>query len=247
MAEELIIKFFYHELFYSIQGEGSSIGKTAYFIRLSGCNLDCDFCDTKDAWIADKQINDLELIAKIKDEITTRNINKINSLVFTGGEPTIYINDITNFIRKHIDFIKQYFNMIEIETNGSFDISNHFPIFERISNKDNLLVQFNVSPKNLSNTKVHLHEDNYKEFDKWLNYKNVIFKFVVSDENDFNEIVEYVDKYKIPNHKVFIMPMGITKEEILEVQNNLIDLILNKGYNLSTRLHILLWDNKKGV
>ena len=247
MIENLQINFFYHELFYSIQGEGSSIGKTAYFIRLSGCNLDCWFCDTKDAWKANKQINDSELIDKIKNEINIKNINKINSLIFTGGEPTIYINDIINFIRKHIDFIKTYFNMIEIETNGSFDISSHFSIFERISNEENLLIQFNISPKNLSNTKATLYEDNYKEFDKWLNYKNIIFKFVASSKEEFNEIVNYVKKYKIPNDKVFIMPMGITREEILKVQNNLIDLILNNGYNLSTRLHILLWNDKKGV
>jgi organic radical activating enzyme len=247
MLEDLNIEFPFQESFYSIQGEGISIGKTAYFIRLAGCNLNCWFCDTKETWTVNEQSNDLELISKIESELTERNIDKINSLIFTGGEPTIYIMDLTNFIRKHYEFIKTHFNMIEIETNGSLDISNYFPMFERYSIKNEIPVHFNISPKNLTNTKVTLNSGNYEKFENWLNYDNKIFKFVASNEEDFNEIVAYVNKYNIPNDEVFIMPMGTTKEEILKGQKDLIDLILFKGFNLSTRLHTIIWNNEKGV
>jgi len=93
------------ETFYSIQGEGSQIGMPAWFIRLSGCNLTCDFCDSKYA----KDGQDLQ-ISEIIDLIDDR----CQNIVITGGEP---------LLQPQIeDLVKELFKTgktIYIETNGT--------------------------------------------------------------------------------------------------------------------------------
>lgn len=93
-----------NEIFYSIQGEGAHAGTPAVFIRFSGCNLKCDFCDTKHQ---DGQIyTEEEIIAQVAKY-------PANLVVITGGEPTLQLTqslvDGINAIGKHV----------AVETNGT--------------------------------------------------------------------------------------------------------------------------------
>jgi len=96
------------EIFVSFNGEGLEIGKPTIFLRLSGCNLDCSWCDTKYA-----NYNAVERNTKeIMEEIDKLN-NGINSVLITGGEPLLQdIEEIVDKLHK-----KNYY--ITIETNGS--------------------------------------------------------------------------------------------------------------------------------
>ncbi len=71
--------------FYTIQGEGFHFGKAAYFIRIGGCDIGCNWCDTKYSWKANK-----DKLADVKD--ITKNVikTKAKTIVVTGGEPTLY-------------------------------------------------------------------------------------------------------------------------------------------------------------
>ncbi len=73
------------DMFYSIQGEGEFVGMPAFFIRLAGCNVGCDFCDEKRAWKTrpDMMVEIEHIISKIK-KIGAKNV------VITGGEPSLY-------------------------------------------------------------------------------------------------------------------------------------------------------------
>ena len=77
------MKYKINDIFYSIQGEGYYTGNAVIFIRFSGCNLKCSFCDTDHS----------RYKFLTKEEIYTK-IKKFNSkhIIFTGGEPTLQIN-----------------------------------------------------------------------------------------------------------------------------------------------------------
>lgn len=98
-----------NEIFYSLQGEGHHTGVPAIFIRFSGCNLKCDFCDTEhnDGIL----MSDEEIISEVMK------YSQSSLIVLTGGEPSLFIDN--EFIKK----LKQASCMtIAIETNGTHEL-----------------------------------------------------------------------------------------------------------------------------
>lgn len=96
-----------NEIFYSLQGEGFHTGTPALFIRFSGCNLKCSFCDTKHEegeWMSDEDI-----VAKAKE-------CPAKMVVLTGGEPSLWIDEA--FVEK----LHQAGKYVCIETNGTHPI-----------------------------------------------------------------------------------------------------------------------------
>jgi len=114
-----------NEIFPSIQGEGLRQGEPTLFIRLSECNLRCDFCDTKYAWQAGREMTVVQIVSKVK---------KIHSsfpaqwICLTGGEPLL--QNIGELVRslKAEDF------KIQVETNAT--------LFQRIG-----VNWYSISPK----------------------------------------------------------------------------------------------------
>lgn len=103
------------DMFYSLQGEGRNTGMAAYFIRLSGCNVGCDFCDEKRAWSVNN--SPMLSISQIMDEVLK---TKTKNVVITGGEPTLYdLTELTNELKaNNIDTF--------LETSGVNDICGNF-------------------------------------------------------------------------------------------------------------------------
>lgn len=95
-----------NEIFYSIQGEGKNTGKPTIFVRLSGCNLHCDFCDTKYALNSGHDLTETEIINQIKKQ-------NCKWVCITGGEP--FLQDLKSLT----DNLKKEGYKIQIETNGT--------------------------------------------------------------------------------------------------------------------------------
>jgi 7-carboxy-7-deazaguanine synthase len=119
-----VIKIKVSEIFTSFQGEGPYIGTPATFLRLYGCNLNCEWCDTD---ISTYEMLSVDDVAEIL--ITQMEFNNINLLVITGGEPTLQMEEIKRLIKELPDDIK-----IQLETNGS--------IFEYLPE-----IEYVISPK----------------------------------------------------------------------------------------------------
>jgi organic radical activating enzyme len=103
------------EEFYTLQGEGFHTGKAAYFIRLGGCDISCNWCDTKFSWEAS-----LHPLVKINDIIKKALKCNAKSIVITGGEPSQYnLSPLCSELKK---------NSFEIfiETSGTFKLSGQF-------------------------------------------------------------------------------------------------------------------------
>ncbi len=155
---------FISEIFCSLQMEGSFIGYPAAFIRFAGCNLNCDFCDTKYALVPKNTKRDDE-IYKIISEFNT------DRVIFTGGEPALYDDFMSYFIDKYGNYI--YF----LETNGTIFIKKSIKKFKHIV----------VSPKFFS-----INEEALNRYKRLSN--SVEFKFVINDESEIEKVQILSDK-----------------------------------------------------
>jgi len=142
------------EIFYSIQGEGTTIGTPAVFIRFCGCNLNCPFCDTKYA-LNCRNIIEFKTIDAIVSKFPT------NKIIFTGGEPVLQDEFISYFIEKKSNYIFQ------IETNGTIYPKNS------IEKLDHIVVSPKLFALNMD-VLIKLKE----------NAKSIEFKFVVEKNFD---------------------------------------------------------------
>lgn len=84
------------ESFYSIQGEGYHTGKSAFFIRLAGCDIGCSWCDVKESW--DTENSKSRSVKELVDEAVSHGAQRV---IITGGEPTMYnLDELTSGLQK---------------------------------------------------------------------------------------------------------------------------------------------------
>jgi organic radical activating enzyme len=200
------------EIFESIQGEGPYVGTPALFIRTGKCNLACSWCDTPYTWKPGKTTYRSWTFEEIKNKISD---SKLTHLVITGGEPLLQ--------QPLIEAIKKAFpeKFIEVETNGTIPLT--IP--------GNIIDHFNISPK-LANSKNTWYKLN-------LHSLKSIFKFVVQDKNDLDEIEKFVLNHGIERNKVYLMPEGTKHDTIRRRATWLIPFCREKKFHYTTRLHIL--------
>lgn len=222
-------------IFYTIQGEGKTMGEPACFLRLHLCNLHCSWCDTPytwnpelpEFWNESYELTIAETAELVKstwgaDEDTQKR------LVITGGEPLIQQENIIKLINELGTDWK-----IEIETNGV------------ITPKEELFgCQFNCSPKlaNSGNPVGRIRPETLKI----LNVLDSQFKFVVQSPEDIYEIEkDYLPH--ISKNKIVIMPEGTDVETLREHAYSVTELIKSRGYRMMNRLQVEIWGKKRKV
>lgn len=242
----------------TIQGEGKLVGTPSIFIRFGKCNFSCKgfnveyetpsgikkcACDTyyavdtafKDSWTKYQSHKD------ILDEVNklSKKYNYKIDIVITGGEPLLYWN------KQEFQNLLQYYinkgHKVTIETNASLNLN-----FEYDYQKD---ILFSMSVK-LSNSLEPLKKRVNKETLKKIltNTKESYLKFVINKDSinlAKNEIKDILTD--IPKCDVFLMPMGDTAIEVNKNCQAVIDMSIENGYKYCDRLHIRIWDNKRGV
>lgn len=213
------------ECFHSIQGEGKYIGKNSIFLRLSGCNLSCSFCDSQ--YHLNGHIMSTEDVIK--------EISKYNSdyLVITGGEPMIQQEALLELLEK---LNKKYF--VTIETNGTIT-----PILGLLDFVDH----WACSPKLAISGNPIDKRINYDALEFYNTFHDSIFKFVIANENDLNEVKFLEDQLKLKKDKIYLMPEGKTIMELSMRSVSVINMCKENNYNFSSRLHILIYNNMRGV
>ncbi len=222
------------EIFYSIQGEGSLVGRPALFIRFGGCNLRCVWCDTVSVWRRAMPHSIEELIRKV-EKFAGRDID----IVFTGGEPLLH----RRWIEKLIQEFDDGFLIYQIETNGTI------PPGDFLSGREDVF--FNVSPK-LSNSAMpeerRVVPEVLHSLSRMARRKRAIFKFVVLDRRDVEEAVEtFIEPFSIPRHAIYLMPLSNSREEFIERSPQVVQLCKEFGFSFSPRLQLVIWNRRTGV
>lgn len=225
------------EYFYSIQGEGRTMGVPSVFVRLQACNILCKgdwVCDTIEVWKTGNKHSSEEFLEMIDEFVP--HLKKGAHLIFTGGEPIIQkkgVLEAINLFEEKYKF-KPY---LEIETNGTLSPG------KELSEKIDL---FNCSFK-LENSGVRYDRrikiDVLKEL---LNY-NTIYKIVVGNEKDYQEAKLIFDEVGIKNKNIYLMPQAEDINELINNQNTVSDICIRESLNFSTRMQIVLWNKTTGV
>lgn len=220
------------QVFFTLQGEGQSIGKPAVFLRLHFCNLRCSWCDTKYTW--DK--NSREFWQEGENWNFQKTFQEIaqypaKRLVITGGEPMLQQAKIAEFMELIPDW------ETEIETNGTIK-----PLTQLIER-----CQFNVSPKleNSGNSlKSRYKPDVVRAFNA---LPKTTFKFVVQAKEDLEEIDRIIEECDLDSSKIIIMPEGTTQDEIKNHSLSISERVKQKGWRLLPRLQVMLWGTQRGI
>lgn len=240
MFDSLLVSEIYGPV---VQGEGKSAGERVAFLRLVGCNLACDFCDSYYTWnwIGTKfkhpdKVDKKKEVHKMTVDQVQRQLDDldIRRIVISGGEPMLQQSKLIPLLLP----LKAIGYIIEVETNGTIK-----PLPEFLE----LVDQINCSPKT-ENSGLD-NRANMRERPATLKLLSaspkVNFKFVVADKDDMPEILNLVQKYNMK--EVYLMPKGRTKAEQLRNQNAVEMLAKENGFKFSPRLHVLEFDNKRGV
>jgi len=206
-----------NEMHSAIQGEGLTVGLPVYFVRLSGCNTQCDFCDTKYHKYGVKLDNKF-IASQILD-------SKLEDIVFTGGEPMLQIKDVYDIIQtlpKHT---------FHLETNGS--------IYNKKADDFKFIA---CSPKKQQVEKGKL--DSYKQF---ANLHQTIFKFVYENKESDLWIKKFMKDINIHEDRIWIMPEGKSRDLQIARMPEVMQYCLKNKFHFSPRLHILAYNEKRGV
>jgi 7-cyano-7-deazaguanosine (preQ0) biosynthesis protein QueE len=215
------------------QGEGPSLGRRAGFVRLGRCGLACTFCDTPYTWRWEDHDPAVELttrdVAGILDELERMDVGLV---VVTGGEPLLQQSHLPPLLRP----LAERGIEVEIETAGVVD-----PTADVVAH----VTRFNVSPK-LANSGNDLDRRYRPEVLRSLQATGkAAFKFVAVDAGDLDEIAAMVGECGLTD--VWVMPEGTDAETVVDRSRALIEPVLARGWNLTTRLHVLLWGDRRGV
>ena len=219
------------EIFYSLQGEGSLVGVPSVFVRTSGCNLRCAWCDTPyTSWQPEGEERGLDDILSAVAEYPARHA------VVTGGEPMIApgIVELTERLRARglhitIETAGTVFAPVACDLMSiSPKLANSTPEGSWAAQHDRLRVQPDVLRRLMSGYDYQL-------------------KFVVAQPGDLGEIQEMLDQLGADRGKVILMPEGVDAAVLHERSLWLAEIAKREGFRFSPRLHVDLWGNRRGI
>jgi 7-carboxy-7-deazaguanine synthase len=219
------------ELFYSLQGEGALVGVPSVFIRTSGCNLRCSWCDTPyTSW--QPEGNELS-IEQILDEVKAHSARHV---VVTGGEPMI-MPEVVPLTER----LRALGLHITIETAGTVfrpvacDLMSLSP---KLSNSTP------PGPWAMQHDRLRIQPATLREL--MGRYQHQL-KFVIAKPDDLDEVRALLETLQADRQRVILMPEGIDRDVLRERSLWLAEVCKEEGFRFSPRLHVELYGNQRGV
>lgn len=215
------------EKFVSINGEGRRAGELAAFIRMKGCNLRCTYCDTLWANEADCESTEMtvdEIVSYIEE-------SKVKNVTLTGGEPLLR-EGMAELITAILSDPQR---RVEIETNGSVDLSPYCELERRPS----FTMDYKMPDSGME------HAMCLSNMEKLSSEDTV--KFVVSSRSDMERALEIIEKYDLRERTAVYFSPVFGRIEPVEMVDFLMEKKLN-DVKIQIQLHKVIWDpQKRGV
>lgn len=223
------------EIFYSIQGEGVLAGVPSVFVRTSGCNLRCKWCDTPyTSWQPEGEERSVSDILALAAPFGA------NHTVVTGGEPMI-APEIAELTRA----LKSAGQHVTIETAGTV----YAPVTCDL---------MSISPKLSNSTPWEREHGRWARQHDRLRFQPEVLlrlmaefeyqlKFVITTPADLDEVTSMRDELKPDRCRIVLMPEGTNPEILRERGRWLAECCKQEGYRFSPRLHVDLWGDRRGV
>ncbi|MFC6720249.1 7-carboxy-7-deazaguanine synthase QueE [Halobacteriaceae archaeon SHR40] len=235
-----------NELFYSLQGEGKLTGTPSVFIRTSGCNLRCWFCDSyhtswepTGAWMT---------LDEIVEEVES--FDAADHVVLTGGEPMIHDECATL-----LDELSERGYHTTVETNGTIYHDTSIDLASISPKLASSTPTADVDPKG-DGEWAERHENqriDMVELSQLVDSYDTQLKFVVTAREDMEEIENLVKRVRsnteatIRDSDILLMPEGVTREQLDERRGAVAELAQEYGYRYTPRLHVDLWNDAPGT
>ena len=220
------------ELFYSIQGEGALVGVPSVFVRTSGCNLRCEWCDTPyTSWRPEGTDWTLDrIVAEVRSHAARH-------VVVTGGEPMIAPEIVALTGR-----LREAGLHITIETAGT--------VFHPVA-----CDLMSISPKLANSTpadpqwsgkheRLRIQPEVLRALMDSYDYQ---LKFVIAERTDLDEVRDLIVQLNADRERVILMPEGIDRDRLRERALWIAEVCKQEGFRFSPRLHVDLWGDKRGV
>ena len=207
------------ETFKSVQGESTHAGKVCFFIRLAGCNLRCNYCDTTYAWTGGEMRSVDELVSLALDA-------NCDTVEITGGEPLMQA-ETPLLAEKLLDAGKT----VLIETNGSLD-------FSVISNRCCRIVDCKLPGSGMAEKNCYAAYEHLTGRDE--------VKFVVSGREDFDFALDIIRKYDLPG-KTGNLLFSPVWDRVAPAQLAQWVVDCNLPVRMQIQMHKVLWGDKRGV
>ena len=215
------------ETFISIIGEGQHAGELALFIRFAGCNLNCNYCDTRWANQPDvvyQEMTETEIKALVAD-------SGVRNVTLTGGEPLLQpgMYQLLETVGSLPDI------RIEIETNGSVDIGPYMTLIRRPA----FTLDYKLPG---SGMEAGMNTENYR----YLTKEDTV-KFVISDKADLTRAREIIEQYQLEGRCGIYYSPVFGRIRPAEIVDDMIEHRLN-GVHMQLQMHKFIWDpEQRGV
>ncbi|NOS73784.1 MAG: 7-carboxy-7-deazaguanine synthase QueE [Methyloglobulus sp.] len=205
------------EIFYSLQGESSTVGIPTVFVRLTGCPLRCGYCDTAYAFTGGEKKAISDIIAEVQSYDT-------RYVTVTGGEPLAQ-SSCLELMTKLLDL--GY--VVSLETSGALDVSGV-----------DLRVIKVMDLKTPSSGE--LSRNRYQNI-QYLT-KNDQVKFVIGNEEDYGWSKQILSEYQLPDCCEILFSPVMGQQDPTELANKILEDRLPVRFQI--QLHKLLWDDARG-
>lgn len=228
----------------TIQGEGKTVGIPSTFLRVQHCTLSCVWCDTLEVWRKGNPYSAEELVELFEFEGVLDDFRNGHHLILTGGSPVKQQEGLCALVR--LMHNRNVYPTVEIENECTLmpsrdlidivDVWNLSPKLANSGMKEKARYKPEVLQK-LSSLSANPEDE-----------ITLCWKFVVSSEDEWQEINEYFVKPGFAKREdIVLMPEGQSREELQAHYDAVVNIAVREGLRVTDRMHVTVWDKKTGV